>query len=1406
MSAALSPVDEHDRLRSLLALDVLDSPPEVEFDGIVRAAAVACGVPISLVSLVTADRQWFKAATGLDHVRETPRNLAFCAHAIQGDDIFEVTDAEHDPRFADNPLVTGVTGLRFYAGAPLRLADGARVGTLCVIDRTPRTLLPSQREVLTLLGAATVKALESRRDMRRLAETTRSLQASEARFRVLSDGLPLGMFLADECGRLVHVNPRMQEILGLAVDECLGRGWHSVVHPDDLAAVRAEWRRVMPLVDEQHLTHRLLRRDGSVAHIHVRARPIFGADGLRTGFVGSVEDATARLVTARRLATSEAQLRWLYESTPAMLQSIDAQGRITSVSDRWLAKLGYRRDEVIGRPASDFALPLPGTAAVPTVDGDPPPHVGDPFVSGQLDDVPAQVFTRSGEILEARLSTVVERDGSGTPLRGVAVIDDVSERLKAERAVRDERRRLASIITGTGAGTWEWNVATGEQKFNESWAAIVGYTRADLGPLVFETWARLAHPDDFERAQAQLEAHFAGRLATYEAEMRLRHRDGHWVWVLSRGRVLSRLPDGSPEWMFGTHLDQTLRKQHEEALRKSESFLHRTGRVAGIGGWEFDLATGAMHWSDELYRMFERDQTDPPNLDAVLDAHAPASRTLFEAAIERIRHDGTGWDLELEVATRTGRRIWMRSVAEVESGADGRPSRIVGASQDITALVVQRRAVEQAKERLAIATESGGIGIWELDLAERVLRLDALACAGYGLPGPSAVVPLADWATWIHPDDLPLAEAGVRAAARGDAALDIVLRICRDGGSTRYLRATAKATRGQDGRTRHLIGASWDVSALRQLGAELAEQHELMRVTLQSIADAVITTDAAGRVTWLNPIAERMTGWTTAGAKLHPLAVVFQLIDEASRGPVDNPVAACLERGESKARGRPAVLVARDGTEYGVEDSAAPIRNEGGEVFGAVLVFRDVTEKRRLAAEMSHRAMHDALTGLVNRTEFEARLDRLLVQSKHEQTQHTLLFIDLDQFKLVNDACGHSVGDQLLQQVSRLLIEAVRSTDTVARLGGDEFAVIVEHCPAEQAERAAQSICDRMDDFRFEHGSKRFRVGASIGLVPLDGRWSDTAALMQAADTSCYAAKDAGRNRIHVWFDTDVEMRARHGEMKWATRLEQALDDGRFVLFAQRIEPIRPQPGDGLHAEALLRLIETDGSLVAPGAFLPAAERFHLSSRIDRWVLRAACDWLLALPDLAPIDTLCVNLSGQSIGDRAFHRHALDILAAAGEPICRRLCLEITETAAVTNLADAAAFIEKARSLGVRIALDDFGAGASSFGYLKKLKVDILKIDGQFIRDFLDDPLDGAAVRCFVDVARVMGLKTVAEFVDRPEVLAELGAIGVDYAQGYLLHLPEPIDRLMAGAAAVPAPAPTSPRPDTAVAAAAACA
>ena len=559
----------------------------------------------------------------------------------------------------------------------------------------------------------------------------------------------------------------------------------------------------------------------------------------------------------------------------------------------------------------------------------------------------------------------------------------------------------------------------------------------------------------------------------------------------------------------------------------------------------------------------------------------------------------------------------------------------------------------------------------------------------------------------------------------------------------------------------------------QQMASELAEQHELFRVTLKSIADAVITTDAQGHVAWMNPVAERMTGWPAAEARGLRLSEVFELVIGPSGQSIDglNPTVVAEGEGEDL----PLCFVSRDGREYGVEHSASPIFSDSGSILGVVTVFRDVTEQRRLAGEMSFRASHDILTGLANRAVLESALKRAWASARADGASHALLSIDLDHFKLVNDVCGHAAGDLLLQQLAAMMRETVRGSDTVARLGGDEFAILLHRCSLADAQKVAQSLCDRVDQFRFVHEGQSFRVGTSIGLVVVDPQSASTAQLLKAADAACYAAKEGGRNRVHLGLGSDAAAQLRGGDQGWVARIEEALRNQGLVLSAR---PIQSLSGTAVapDAELLLSLRQADGTLIPAEAFMPAAERFQLATRVDQWVLDAALTWLRSHPAITSLGRLSIRLSMSSLADTGFHRWAGDQLAAAGAPICTHLGLDIAESA-VANLADVLSpFVARLRGLGVHVALDDFGMGGRWFSALKSLPVDLLKIDAALISRLIDDPLDAAAVGCIVQTARSLGLQTLAKGVDRAAILARVREMGLDSAHGGALHAARPLE------------------------------
>ncbi len=608
-------------------------------------------------------------------------------------------------------------------------------------------------------------------------------------------------------------------------------------------------------------------------------------------------------------------------------------------------------------------------------------------------------------------------------------------------------------------------------------------------------------------------------------------------------------------------------------------------------------------------------------------------------------------------------------------------------------------------------------------------------------------------------------------------------------GKQLVLLENSRALRDSAGRLIGYEGTLNDITERKRAEQAVFEEKERAEVTLQSIGDAVISTDAEGRIDYMNPVAESLTGWNADEARGRAISGVLNLVSEQKHEPLENPLLRALGRGESRGETRGearsehraeagvadhSVLVTRSGQEIAIQESAAPICDRQGRMIGAVIVFHDVTKERRLKRALAYQASHDALTGLINRREFDSRLQNAVQRAQRGEDQHALLYIDLDQFKVVNDTCGHQAGDRLLRDVTGLLQTRVRASDTIARLGGDEFGVLLESCTLEQATRIAESARQSIRDYRFVWGASALSVGASIGVVEIKRDTENVAAVMSAADIACYAAKDGGRNRIHVYDSAGVS--SRHREMHWVARVTRAAEENRLELFFQPIAAIGSNSPPRFH-ELTVKLRGDDGVLVPPSEFIPAAERYNAMSIIDKWVVQQAVALLKDRQQRGvPLPMLAVNVSGTSLNEQAFVDLALASLA--DPQIAGAVCFEVTETAAVTNLADAIHFMRELKTRGCKFALDDFGTGLSSFMYLRTLPVDFLKIDGQFIAQIAADPVDRSMVEAIGKVGRALGISTIAECVETAVVLEELKRLGVDYAQGYFIARPLPIDQL----------------------------
>jgi Amt family ammonium transporter len=587
-------------------------------------------------------------------------------------------------------------------------------------------------------------------------------------------------------------------------------------------------------------------------------------------------------------------------------------------------------------------------------------------------------------------------------------------------------------------------------------------------------------------------------------------------------------------------------------------------------------------------------------------------------------------------------------------------------------------------------------------------------------------------------------------------------------------------TESSDAGQPHYTAVVRDIHDKRRVEEQLYNEKERALVTLESIVDGVITTDAEGNIDYVNNAAEQLTGWSRLLAEGEPFSHVYRIRDDNAFQDSAGMLQRALQGATVHAETHALTLTARDGSERAVMHTAAPITNSRHEVIGMVIVFHDVTSARELQQQLSHQATHDALTGMLNRNAFETRAVELLTHAKQEAGEHMLAYLDLDQFKLVNDTCGHIAGDELLRQVAALIKAQLRADDVVARLGGDEFGILLRRCDQDNGMRIAEKIREAIHDFRFPWENQLFSIGVSIGLVNISRHTESLSRLLSIADAACYAAKDMGRNRVHLYQPNDMELARRQGQMQWVTRIREALDRDRLRLYFQTIAPIGEARSQSGHYEIFVRMLDEYDNVVPPGAFIPAAERYNLMQEIDLWVIRNALAWLGDQQRRSGPNTieLCaLNLSGASVGDDTclneirdfFKRYQVD---------ARHVCFEITETAAIANLRSATRFIKDLKAIGCRFALDDFGSGLSSFGYLKNLPVDYLKIDGAFIKDIANSAMDKVMVQSINTIGHQMGLKTVAEFVESASILQTLKDIGLDFVQGYHIDRPRPLEQL----------------------------
>jgi diguanylate cyclase (GGDEF)-like protein/PAS domain S-box-containing protein len=996
----------------------------------------------------------------------------------------------------------------------------------------------------------------------------------------------------------------------------------------------------------------------------------------------------------------------------------------------------------------------------------------------------------------------------------VVCLRDITERRQSEQAVRESEARYRLLVNHAPEAIVVFDVDAGRfVDANENAERFFGLDRArllQLGPVELSPPFQPDGSPSAERAREFVQRALEGEAQVHE----WMHRDSFGRDLICEVRLV-RMPSGTQRLVRGSIADISDRKRTERiAAAEREIFEQLTSNASlqevlvsitrliesvGVGtecsvsmlaedGLSFSYMVGP-RLSEKLRAVLERSPIDIRNGSCAAAVYlgrqvlvADVSKDPFwqqrrEAALEAgVR---AAWSTPLKAAT--GKLLGSLAVYRREPGLPTpRESEVMAHAAQLAGIAIQRRLAEKAlrssEAKFRGLFESIAEGVYQSGRDGRLHSVNPafVSILGYGSAEELYALPSVAMLYW-NPADR--AEFIRHVEAEGEIR-NAEFRMRRRDGQQVVILENARAVRDATNRIVGYEGTIANITERKSAEQAVFAEKERAQVTLQSIGDAVISTDAEGRIEYINPVAETLTAWSLDEARGRPIGDVLNLVNEITREPIENPLMCALDRGGTGVQGDHSVLITRSGQEVAIQESAAPICDRQGRVIGAVIVFHDVTKERRLKRALSYQASHDALTGLINRREFDNRLHAAVQSAQRGQGSYALLYIDLDQFKVVNDTCGHQAGDRLLRDVTGLLQTRVRASDTIARLGGDEFGVLLEGCTLDQATRIAEGVRQAIRDYRFMWGASTLSVGASVGVVQIKPDTENVASIMSAADIACYAAKDEGRNRIHVYEQDGVAHR--HKEMHWVARVTRAVEENRLELFFQPIVPIGVSDAGGAPPrfhELTVRLRDDDGQLVPPGEFIPAAERYNVMSIIDRWVVVKAVSLLKERQAAgSPLPLLAVNLSGNSLNEQSF---ADFVLTTVGEsPIAAALCFEITETAAVTSLSNAIYFMRELKGRGCKFSLDDFGSGLSSFMYLKTLPVDFLKIDGQFISHIAEDPVDRSMVEAISKVGRALGIATVAECVESAAVLEELKRIGVDFAQGFFVSAPLPITDL----------------------------
>ncbi|MFK7794681.1 MAG: EAL domain-containing protein [Gammaproteobacteria bacterium] len=738
----------------------------------------------------------------------------------------------------------------------------------------------------------------------------------------------------------------------------------------------------------------------------------------------------------------------------------------------------------------------------------------------------------------------------------------------------------------------------------------------------------------------------------------------------------------------------------------------------------------------------------------------------------------------LFVYTKVGESFWQNSNLYISINIQ-RSKQLFGDAlvwkfEDITELKSLQNKHQQFRRKFDTAIQAASEGIWEWSkLKDDGDWWSKPMYSLLGLDNDNAKPSFDLIKRLMHPKEMKIFERKMEGEIREKQFFTMECRLKVKEKGFRWFRLRAVGSFDSSGDLNKMIGSLVNIHSEKTSRIQLQQEKDKAVATLNSIVDAVITTDAEGVVEYENSAAERLTGVSRADTKGKRIEKVIAFYREHSMDNIDNPVLTCLQSGERMSQKIYADMLDKDGTRYTVQVMATPLVRKDGQIFGAVLVLNDVTNIRILSRRLKYQASHDILTKLINRSEFEKRVNSAINLAQSDEGNSAVLYIDLDRFKLINDICGHAAGDELLKQVAKLLRSIVGKNNSVARMGGDEFAVLVENTNVVESEKIAEKILTDLAAYRFSWDEKTFSIECSIGLAEIQPSCDGLTYILNAVDSACYLAKESGRNCIRKYCDGDDTIIERKGQERWIQHFDKAIEADGLVLYAQPIVSLAKDKPKKTSIEVLVRMLDEDGSIIPPNAFLPAVERYDRAYKLDRWIIERVFKYVSEhkkrVKDLTKIS---INLSGQSVAEDELLPFIQDKTREYNID-SSKICFEVTETAAIANLTTAIDLIEQLKDDGFLFALDDFGSGLSSFAYLKTLPVDFLKIDGIFVKDMQTDKVNYAMVKAIHEMSAVLDKQTIAEYVENEAVVELLTEIGVDYGQGFHLGKPEPIENFL---------------------------